>query len=70
MIIFGSVQFLPLKNNQTGRQKKGTQTEPELVQTDRFRFGLGPVFEVQNQKNLWLFFWLCDGLLMGFVMGF
>jgi hypothetical protein len=44
VIIFGSVRFLPLKNNQTGRQKKGTQTEPEPVQTDQLRFGLGLVF--------------------------
>jgi len=45
VIIFGSVQFLSLKNNQIGRQKKKrTQTKPEPVQTDRFRFRLGPVF--------------------------
>jgi hypothetical protein len=55
VIIFGSVRFFSLKNNQTGK-KRGTQTKPEPVQTDRFRFGFGSVFEVQNQKNLRFFF--------------
>jgi len=43
VIIFDLVQFFSLKNNQTGKKKRGTQTKPKPVQTDRFQFGFwGP----------------------------
>lgn len=48
VIIFGSVRFLPLKNNQTGKQKKKrdpnrTQTGPNRPVSVRFGSGvLGP----------------------------
>jgi len=62
---FGSVFTFKKQPNRKAK-KKGTQTEPEPVQTDRFRFDLGPVFWVQNRKNLWLFFWLRNELLVDF----
>jgi hypothetical protein len=36
--LFGSVFFF-LKSNQINFLKKKTETEPKLVQIDRFRFG-------------------------------
>jgi hypothetical protein len=39
VIIFGSVQFLPIKTNQTDIFKKKTKTESKPSQTDQF----GPV---------------------------
>ena len=49
MIIFGSVRFLPKKNNQTEKKKKkGPETEPEPVDS-------GPVFYPKNRTNLYAF---------------
>jgi hypothetical protein len=42
---FGSVfTFKKQPNRKAKKRKIMTQTEPEPVRTDRFRFGLGPVF--------------------------
>jgi len=42
---FGSVfTFKKQPNRKAKKRKIGTQTEPEPVRTDRFRFGLGSVF--------------------------
>jgi hypothetical protein len=63
VIIFGSVRFLPIKNNQTEKKKK----DPKLNRNRPKPTGFGSVFDAQNRKNLYAFFL---GFVMGFMMGF
>jgi hypothetical protein len=52
MIVFGSVWFLSIKTTKLNFFKKKTKTKPNLVPTDRFRFG----FLCQKPKKPILFF--------------